>query len=82
MSANIRNLRNEFVQLINSSNYFITQEIFNNVQGIISALDSLKLDNIFLNNSAAWRKQFNQNIIKTDKSCTLCFYFYNLKLDL
>lgn len=74
-SSVIRTLRNDFVQFVNSNNYGITQEIFNTVQGIISALDSLKLDNILKANSSQWRKQSDTNTIQQDQSCMFIYYY-------
>lgn len=67
-SSLIRSLRSDFVQLVNSDEYALTQELFNVIQGIISALDSLKLDNTFLK-SHAWRPQTDALTIQQEQSC-------------
>lgn len=69
-SSVIRELRNDFVQFVNGGNeYALTQEIYNNVQGIVAALDSLKLDSAFAANSVAWRRKYDSNLIQKDQSC-------------
>ena len=69
----IRELRDDFVQFVNSGEYVLTQEIYNNVQGIVSALDSLKLDSAFAANSVAWRRKFDSNVIQKDQTCKLIY---------
>lgn len=58
-SSTIRLLRADFIKLIHSSEYEITQEIFNHIQGIISALDSLKLDDTL--NQTDKNNQYDQS---------------------
>jgi len=80
-SAVIKDLRNDFVQLVNCGEYVLTQEINNNIQGIVSALDSLKLDSSFAANSTAWHRKFDSNLIQKDQSCKQLIFQGSYALD-
>ena len=50
VSLTIRNLRENLVKFVNCGEYSITKELHAEINGITSALDSLKLDYMFLSN--------------------------------
>lgn len=57
IDGSIRNFRNNLVQLANSNEHNITQDLNAEISGILSALDSLKLDNMFMADSNTMRSQ-------------------------
>jgi hypothetical protein len=69
VSVAIRDLRDSLVKFVNGGEYNVTKELHAEINGITSALDSLKLDYMFLANSGSWRKQFNQEALKMDQAC-------------
>ena len=68
VSAAIRSLRENLVQFVNCGDFAVTKELHAEINGIVSALDSLKLDYMFLSNSRSWRNQFNQEALKMDQA--------------
>jgi hypothetical protein len=55
----VRAFKDSLITLIDSRNYAITQELYAELKAILSACDSVKLDNMFLAKSETWRSQFN-----------------------
>ncbi len=79
VSISIRGLRDSLVKFVNCGEYTITKELHAEINGIMSALDSLKLDYMFLTNSRSWRNQFNQEALKMDQACKK-FFFFKIKI--
>ena len=71
VSLAIRTFRDNLVRFVNCGDYNITKELYSEINGITSALDSLKLDYMFLTNSRSWRNQFNQDALKLDQASML-----------
>ena len=63
----IRAFRQNLSELTNNRNYNVTQEIFAEVKAITSGLDSVKLDNMFLNKSHKWNSQFDHTKLDQEK---------------
>ena len=63
----IRAFKQNLNELINTRNFNVTQEIFADVKAITSGLDSVKLDNMFLNKSTQWNSQFDQTKLNNEK---------------
>lgn len=53
----VRSFRTNLIDLANSRDHLITEELIAEVKGILSALDSLKLDNMFVVESSELRNQ-------------------------
>jgi len=68
VSAAIRSLRDGLVKFVNCGEFNVTKELHAEINGITSALDSLKLDYMFLSNSRSWRNQFNQDALRMDQA--------------
>lgn len=64
----IRLFRSNLIDLANSRENLITEEIIAEVKGILSALDSLKLDNMFLAESSELRNQTAPEAIQNFQS--------------
>lgn len=71
VSLAIRTFRDNLVKFVNCGEYTVTKELHAEINGITSALDSLKLDYMFLSNSRSWRNQFDQEALKMDQACKL-----------
>ncbi|CAF0906846.1 unnamed protein product [Brachionus calyciflorus] len=60
----VRTFRSNLIDLANSRDHHITEEIIGEVKGILSALDSLKLDNMFVSNSNELRSQIHPEVLE------------------
>lgn len=74
IDSKVRELKNSITNLCNDRNYNVTREIFYELKGILSALDSLKIDNMFLAVSNEWRNKFDENKLERDKLGFLNFF--------
>ena len=74
IDSKVRELKNSITNLCNDRNYNVTREIFYELKGILSALDSLKIDNMFLAASNEWRNKFDENKLERDKLGFLNFF--------
>jgi hypothetical protein len=63
----IRVFKQNLAELTNTRSYNVTQEIFAEVKAITSGLDSVKMDNMFLNKSHQWNSQFNNEKLNQEK---------------
>lgn len=63
----VRVFKQSLNELITNRSFNVTQEIFAEVKGILSALDSVKMDNMFLNKSSEWNNHFDQSRIHNEK---------------
>ena len=72
----IRVFKQNLAELINTRSYNVTQEIFAEVKAITSGLDSVKMDNMFLNKSQQWNSQFNNEKLNQDKRGKQFFVFF------
>jgi hypothetical protein len=61
LEQSIRQYKESLVELLSNENYQITQELYLEIKAILQALDSLKLDNMFLNNSHELRNKYDLN---------------------
>lgn len=68
IDSTIRLFRSNLIDMANSREHFITEEIIAEVKGILSALDSLKLDNMFIADSSELRKQISPEAIENFQS--------------
>jgi hypothetical protein len=75
VSTAVRSFRESLVHFVNCGEYIVTKELHTEINGITSALESLKLDYMFLANSRSWRNQFNQDALKMDQTGFLFFFF-------
>jgi len=75
----IRAFRQNLNELLNTRNYNVTQEIFAEVKAIMSGLDSVKLDNMFLNKSHQWNGQFDSSKLDQDKRGKVCLIFSTIE---
>ena len=76
----VRAFKQNLSDLVNSRNYHVTQEIYAEVKGVTSALDSVKMDNMFLTKSHKWSNQFDQSKLQHEKRGLRCFTSHFLLL--
>ena len=68
LEKNIRNLQENFNQILVSGCHYYTQEISNHIKHINNALDNIKLDHEFQRGSKNWSKQFDSNEMKSNQT--------------
>lgn len=61
LEHSIRQYKESLVELLSNGNYQITQELYLEIKAILQALDSLKIDNMFLSNSHELRNKYDLN---------------------
>lgn len=64
IDGSVRSFKTNLIQLVNSRDHNITQDLVAEINGILSALESLKLDNMFLANSESWKSQNNPHALQ------------------
>jgi len=74
LEHSIRQYKETLVEFLSNGNYQITQELHLEIKAILQALDSLKLDNMFLNKSHELRNKYDLNSLNQRNAGLLALF--------
>lgn len=71
LEQSIKSLQLKFNEIITSGHHYHTNELDNHIKHINDALDNIKLDYEFQQESKSWAKQFDRNELNANRNSTM-----------
>ena len=68
LSSTVNTVKRDIEEICQSGNFYVTEEIGNEMNAIANGLDHLKLDDYFLTTSKTWDGEFDPTQTRANKA--------------
>ena len=77
LASTVNTVKRDIEEICQSGNFYVTEEIGNELNVIANGLDHLKLDDYLLATSKDWDKSFDPKQTRSHKASELHFYTFS-----